>query len=279
MKWLLPAACITYYSNIKVQEMAPPSMKARCGRAQIGGSDQMGNVVTGLDLIRRLGDGAVPTCFGLTFPLLTKADGTKMGKSASGAVWLSPGARPAHEALACLLTSAHGHIPQRGGCQNGRSHVRVTWTPSAPIETVFTRSSSVKVIREGLTPTEGVHARAGKLSPFQMYQFLLGSVPDADVCAFLRQLTFLPLADIAALEAQLGAPGYAPNTAQRLLAAEVTRFVHGEPGLQAALAATAVRLAPCCVLHRLLDAVCARLFRSLRRMPKLMRQWLYKQPH
>ena len=94
-----------------------------------------------------------------------------------------------------------------------------------------------------------MHARAGKLSPFQLYQFLLGSVPDADVCAFLRQLTFLPMADIAALEARLGAPGYAPNTAQRLLAAEVTRFVHGEPGLQAALAATAVRLAPCRVCY------------------------------
>lgn len=69
----------------------------------------MGNMVTGLDLIRRLGDGAVPTCFGLTFPLLTKADGTKMGKSASGAVWLSPGARPCAPdsclpADACALT-------------------------------------------------------------------------------------------------------------------------------------------------------------------------------
>lgn len=115
-----------------------------------------------------------------------------------------------------------------------------------------------------------MHARAGKLSPFQLYQFLLGSVPDVDVCAFLRQLTFLPLADIAALEARLGAPGYAPNTAQRLLASEVTRFVHGEPGLQAALAATAVRLAPCCVIRRLLGAVCAWPFGSLRSMPRFM---------
>ena len=75
--------------------------KVRCGCAQIGGSDQMGNVVTGLDLIRRLGDGSVPACFGLTFPLLTKADGNKMGKSASGAVWLSPGACPRVFTSAC----------------------------------------------------------------------------------------------------------------------------------------------------------------------------------
>jgi len=87
-------------------------------------------------------------------------------------------------------------------------------------------------------------ARAGKLSPFQLYQFLLGSVPDADVFRFLRQLTFLPLAELGALEAAAGSAAYAPNTAQRLLAAEVTRFVHGPDGLAAALAATAVRPTP-----------------------------------
>ncbi len=62
---------------------------------QIGGSDQMGNIITGLELIRRMGGGgADAACFGLTFPLLTKADGTKMGKSADGAVWLAAGAPP-----------------------------------------------------------------------------------------------------------------------------------------------------------------------------------------
>ncbi len=62
---------------------------------QIGGSDQMGNIITGLELIRRMGSaGESPSqeaCFGLTFPLLTKADGTKMGKSAGGAIWLAAG--------------------------------------------------------------------------------------------------------------------------------------------------------------------------------------------
>lgn len=53
----------------------------------------MGNIITGLELIRRMGGGAQEAaCFGLTFPLLTKADGTKMGKSADGAVWLAAGA-------------------------------------------------------------------------------------------------------------------------------------------------------------------------------------------
>ncbi len=53
---------------------------------QMGGSDQWGNIVNGIDLTRRINRNQV---FGLTTPLLTKADGTKMGKSASGAIWLN----------------------------------------------------------------------------------------------------------------------------------------------------------------------------------------------
>ena len=54
---------------------------------QIGGSDQWGNITAGTDLIRRkLGSPA----WGMTFPLITKADGTKFGKSEGGAVWLDP---------------------------------------------------------------------------------------------------------------------------------------------------------------------------------------------
>ncbi len=53
---------------------------------QMGGSDQWGNIVSGADLIRRV-EGA--QAFGLTTPLVTRADGRKMGKSAEGAVWLN----------------------------------------------------------------------------------------------------------------------------------------------------------------------------------------------
>ncbi|BDA44315.1 Tyrosine-tRNA ligase [Coccomyxa sp. Obi] len=138
-------------------------------RMQIGGSDQMGNIITGLELIRRMGGGAADApCFGLTFPLLTKADGTKMGKSADGAVWLA----------------------------------------------------------------------ADKMSPFKFYQYLLTTVTDAEVIKFLRMLTFVPLEDISAMEHSMQQPGYKPNTAQRLLASEVTRFVHGQQGLDQALKAT-----------------------------------------
>ncbi len=57
-------------------------------RLQMGGSDQWGNIVNGIDLTRRVAEGAV---FGLTSPLLTTSDGRKMGKSAAGAVWLDAG--------------------------------------------------------------------------------------------------------------------------------------------------------------------------------------------
>ena len=53
---------------------------------QMGGSDQWGNIVSGADLIRRVDQGAA---YGLTTPLVTRADGKKMGKSADGAVWLN----------------------------------------------------------------------------------------------------------------------------------------------------------------------------------------------
>ncbi|MGC9359933.1 MAG: tyrosine--tRNA ligase [Anaerolineae bacterium] len=52
---------------------------------QMGGNDQWGNILAGVDLVRRVEDAQV---YGLTFPLLTTASGAKMGKTASGAVWL-----------------------------------------------------------------------------------------------------------------------------------------------------------------------------------------------
>ena len=54
---------------------------------QIGGSDQWGNITAGIDLARRM---RAVQLYGVTCPLLTRADGMKMGKTESGAVWLSP---------------------------------------------------------------------------------------------------------------------------------------------------------------------------------------------
>ncbi|WP_314586704.1 tyrosine--tRNA ligase [Paenibacillus terrigena] len=56
---------------------------------QIGGADQWGNITSGLDLIRKK-EGPEAKAFGLTIPLMLKADGTKFGKTAGGAIWLDP---------------------------------------------------------------------------------------------------------------------------------------------------------------------------------------------
>jgi len=126
---------------------------------QLGGSDQWGNITAGIDLTRRLHGGQV---FGLTMPLITRADGGKFGKTEAGTIWLDP----------------------------------------------------------------------GRTSPYSFYQFWL-AVADADVYRFLRYFTFLPVEEIAQIELDDRERGGRPE-AQRKLADEVTRLVHGEGGLAAA---------------------------------------------
>ncbi len=132
---------------------------------QLGGSDQWGNITDGVELIRRLRQG---TAYGLTMPLITKADGSKFGKSEGGNVWLDP----------------------------------------------------------------------KRTSPFAFYQFWLNSA-DADVARYLHYFTFLPPAELAAIaHAHAASPHL--REAQRLLAREVTRMVHGDDALASAQRATAV---------------------------------------
>jgi tyrosyl-tRNA synthetase len=128
-------------------------------RLQIGGSDQWGNIVAGIDLTRRLHKTEV---FGLTAPLLTKADGGKFGKTESGAVWL-------------------------------------------------TRKYT---------------------SPYAFYQFWINAGDD-DVETFLRVFSFRPLAEIEALLAE-HRENAAARRAQKSLAEEMTRLLHGDEGLREA---------------------------------------------
>ncbi len=127
---------------------------------QMGASDQWGNITAGIEYNRRLGG---ETLFGLTFPLLTRSDGKKFGKTEEGAIWLSE----------------------------------------------------------------------EKLTPYDFYQYLI-RVPDADVIKLLKMLTFLEMDEIRQIEANM----HVPNSAQKRLAFEVTRFVHGEKGLASALKVT-----------------------------------------
>ncbi|EGF11262.1 tyrosine--tRNA ligase [Neisseria bacilliformis ATCC BAA-1200] len=94
---------------------------------------------------------------------------------------------------------------------------------------LVTKSDGTKF---GKTEGGAVWLNAKKTSPYQFYQFWL-KVADADVYKFLKYFTFLSVAEIDAIEAKDQASGAKPE-AQRVLAEEMTRLIHGEEALQAA---------------------------------------------
>ena len=97
---------------------------------QMGGSDQWGNIVAGTDLIRRMAGGDGPAAgapaFGLTWPLVTKADGTKFGKTESGAIWLTPERTSPFAYMQFWLNAADADV--------GRFLRTFTFVPRAEVE-------------------------------------------------------------------------------------------------------------------------------------------------
>jgi tyrosyl-tRNA synthetase len=81
------------YMILQAYDFLELSRRSDC-RLQMGGSDQWGNIVSGIDLGRRV-DGA--DLFGLTTPLLTTSSGAKMGKTAAGAIWLNEDRLPSYD--------------------------------------------------------------------------------------------------------------------------------------------------------------------------------------
>ncbi|EOD4467938.1 tyrosine--tRNA ligase [Staphylococcus aureus] len=130
-------------------------------KIQVGGSDQWGNITSGIELMRRMY--GQTDAYGLTIPLVTKSDGKKFGKSESGAAWLD----------------------------------------------------------------------AEKTSPYEFYQFWINQ-SDEDVIKFLKYFTFLGKEEIDRLEQS---KNEAPHLreAQKTLAEEVTKFIHGEDALNDAI--------------------------------------------
>jgi len=81
------------YMILQAYDFLELSRRYGC-RLQMGGSDQWGNIVNGVELTRRI-DGT--ELFGVTTPLITKSDGSKMGKSVSGAIWLNEAQLPSYD--------------------------------------------------------------------------------------------------------------------------------------------------------------------------------------
>ncbi|MFH7819543.1 tyrosine--tRNA ligase [Neobacillus thermocopriae] len=131
-------------------------------KLQIGGSDQWGNITSGLELIRKMHTEETKA-FGLTIPLVTKADGTKFGKTEGGAIWLDP----------------------------------------------------------------------EKTTPYEFYQFWINTA-DADVVKYLKYFTFLTREEIEQLEVSVQEEPHL-RKAQKALAEEMTRLIHGEEALQQAI--------------------------------------------
>ncbi|MGO2372387.1 MAG: tyrosine--tRNA ligase [Pseudoalteromonas prydzensis] len=146
------------YGLLQSFDFAQLNRQYNC-RLQIGGNDQWGNIISGIDLTRRQNNASV---YGLTLPLITKSDGKKFGKTETGTVWLDP----------------------------------------------------------------------TKTSPFTFYQFWL-SVDDADVYNFLRYYTFLSCDEIDNIKACDDLSQTKPE-AQKILAQQVTLFVHGKEALASA---------------------------------------------
>ena len=130
-------------------------------KVQVGGSDQWGNITSGIELMRRMY--GQTEAYGLTIPLVVKADGKKFGKTEGGSVWLDP----------------------------------------------------------------------EKTSPYEFYQFWINTTDD-DVIKFLRYFTFLDQDEIAKLEQSLEEAPHL-REAQKALAENVTRFIHGQEALDDAI--------------------------------------------
>ncbi|MCI1923074.1 MAG: tyrosine--tRNA ligase [Lentilactobacillus buchneri] len=130
-------------------------------QVQLGGADQWGNITSGIDLIHKV-EGSDAQAYGMTIPLLLKADGTKFGKSEGGNVWLDP----------------------------------------------------------------------EKTTPYEFYQFWLNQ-DDRDVVKYLKYFTFLDETEIDDLERKVQTHPE-KREAQRRLAQEVTKFVHGPKAVESA---------------------------------------------
>ena len=135
------------------------------------------------------------------------------------------------------LNKRHGAVLEIGGSdQWGNITAGIDLTRRLNQKQVFgltlplvTKSDGTKF---GKTEGGAVWLNAKKTSPYQFYQFWL-KVADADVYKFLKYFTFLSIEEIDAIEAKDKASGTKPK-AQRILAEEMTRLIHGEAALQAA---------------------------------------------
>ena len=157
-------------------------------KLQIGGSDQWGNIVAGLDLIRKVEGG---TAHALTIPLLAKSDGTKFGKTASGAIWLDSTMTSAYEFFQFWLNSDDADMPKLLKVFSMKDRKEI----ERLIETVNTnpgaREAHRELAREMTTLIHGVDM-AKKVEEAAKALFGQGEISELDLATLDSALSQLP---------------------------------------------------------------------------------------
>jgi len=164
---------------------------------QLGGSDQWGNIVAGLDLIRRVEQGSGHA---LTVPLLTKADGTKFGKTAGGSVWLDPAMTSPYAFFQYWLNTDDKDVINFLKVFSFKSHAEITALENAHKENPGLREAHRALARE-LTALVHSQATTDRVEAAAKALFGQGDLTELDEETLAAALAELPRTTVSKNEA------------------------------------------------------------------------------
>jgi len=163
---------------------------------QLGGSDQWGNIVAGLDLIRRVEQASAHA---LTVPLLTKADGTKFGKTAGGSVWLDPEMTSPYAFFQYWLNTDDKDVINFLKVFSFKSHDEITELEKNHIENPGLREAHRELARE-LTTLVHTQEVADRVESAAKALFGQGDLALLDLTTLKSALSELPQTKVSSLE-------------------------------------------------------------------------------
>jgi tyrosyl-tRNA synthetase len=164
---------------------------------QVGGSDQWGNIVAGLDLIRRVEVGSAHT---LTVPLLMKGDGSKFGKSATGNVWLDPAMTSPYAFFQYWLTTEDRDVINFLKVFSFLSHEDIDALEKSHLENPGMRTAHRALARE-LTTLVHSAEDSDRVEAAARALFGQGNLKDLDEATLESAVAELPLVSVATLDA------------------------------------------------------------------------------
>jgi len=165
---------------------------------QLGGSDQWGNITAGIDLIRRVRGAAT---YGLTWPLATRADGTKFGKSEGGNVWLDAGRTSPYQMYQFLLRTEDATVGPYLRAFTFRTHDEITELDAATASDPGRRAGQRALARDVVTLVHG-EAEAAKAEEASTVLFS-EDIAGLDEATLLAVMADVPSTDVARAELPL----------------------------------------------------------------------------